>query len=150
MIRKTLLIVATILVVIISYFYVKSLNEQDSQEIISDLKSLSCDLNLSPCEIIFKGKSIKFELNPKPIFSMKPVVFDVYGLENFGFDDPSLQFYGLNMDMGKIKAKLEKKDDRYSSKIVISSCVLDIMRYRFEILNNSKPTGIFIDFDLKF
>lgn len=115
----------------------------------NELPKLKCDLNLEPCELNYKGKIIKFEFNQKPITAMQPVIFKIYGLDQFGFSDLGLEFYGLNMDMGKIRAKLSKNGDFYSSKIVLSSCVIDTMRYRFELTQNGKSTGIFADFDLK-
>ncbi|WP_141080402.1 hypothetical protein [Campylobacter pinnipediorum] len=114
------------------------------------LKPLKCDLNNKKCDIVFEGKKIEFELNPKPILPMQPVVFSIKGLENFNYNNLSLEFYGLDMDMGIIKAKLKKDNNGiFSSKIVLSACVIDKMRYRFEILNNDKKTGIYIDFDIK-
>ncbi|WP_141071350.1 hypothetical protein [Campylobacter pinnipediorum] len=114
------------------------------------LKPLKCDLNNKKCDIVFEDKKLEFEINPKPILPMQPVIFSIKGLENFNYKNLSLEFYGLDMDMGIIKAKLKKDNDNtFSSKIVLSACVLDKMRYRFEILNNNEKTGIYIDFDIK-
>lgn len=132
-----------------SAFYFFSDKDPLETPISSQNSPLSCDLNKEICKVNFKGKVLTFELTPKPIFAMTPVNFEIYGLNEFGFKNPSLEFYGLNMDMGKIKAKLSKNGEKYSSKIVLSACVIDVMRYRFEILENGENTGIFIDFDLK-
>lgn len=130
-------------------FYFFSDKDPLETPISSQNSPLSCDLNVKICEVNFKGKTLKFQMQPKPIFAMTPVNFEIFGLGEFDFKNPSLEFYGLNMDMGKIKAKLSKNGEKYSSKIVLSACVIDVMRYRFEILENGEKTGIFIDFDLK-
>ena len=53
------------------------------------------------------------------------------------------------MDMGTIKVALEKTQDGYAGKMVLSSCVIDVMRYRFEVLDEGRKTGLYVDFDLK-
>ena len=52
------------------------------------------------------------------------------------------------MDMGVIKAEVEKRDNAYVSNVVLSACLINIMRYRFEVLENGKKSGLYIDFDL--
>jgi len=46
------------------------------------------------------------------------------------------------------KAEVEKRDNAYISNIVLSACLINIMRYRFEVLENGKKSGLYIDFDL--
>ena len=52
------------------------------------------------------------------------------------------------MEMGVIKAEVEKRDHAYVSSVVLSACLINIMRYRFEVLENGKRSGLYIDFDL--
>jgi len=77
---------------------------------------------------------------------MQPTIVRIEGLE--GFKDPSLEIHGVNMDMGVIKAEVEKRDNAYVSNVVLSACLINIMRYRFEVLENDKRSGLYIDFDL--
>ena len=53
------------------------------------------------------------------------------------------------MDMGTIKARLETRGDNLVAQVVLSACVVEIMRYRFKLLDGGKETGFFVDFDLK-
>lgn len=118
-------------------------------EIKSDLDPLSCDLNTqNSCSINFKGQDIEFSLSPKPIYTMMPVTVRIYGLEKLNFKKPSLEIHGVNMDMGLIKADLEQRENGYVSNIVLSACLINIMRYRFEVLDGGKRSGLYIDFDL--
>ena len=118
-------------------------------EIKSDLAPLSCDLNAqNSCSINFKGQDIEFSLSPKPIYTMMPIAIRIYGLEKLNFKKPSLEIHGVNMDMGVIKAEVEKRDNAYVSNVVLSACLINIMRYRFEVLENGKKSGLYIDFDL--
>ena len=94
----------------------------------------------------FRGKTVKFSLSPKPVYTMQPTIVRIEGLE--GFKNPSLEIHGVNMDMGVIKAEVEKRDNAYVSNVVLSACLINIMRYRFEVLENGKRSGLYIDFDL--
>ncbi|KEA46287.1 hypothetical protein CR66_03640 [Campylobacter mucosalis] len=142
---RKFLVILPILILAGWYFFKEQPASIQSDE-NSTLSKLECDLNKSPCTIKFGDKNITFELFPRPIYAMRPVWLSVEGLE---LKNPSIEAYGLNMDMGKIKAKFKKQDDVYLSELALSACLIDVMRYRFEILEDGKKSGIFIDFDLK-
>jgi hypothetical protein len=115
----------------------------------SDLEKLPCDLNTKEhCVVNFKDKEIEFGLSPRPIYTMQPVSMHINGLDKIGFSKPSLEVHGVNMDMGIIKAELKQKAGGYSADLVLSACLIDVMRYRFEVYNEGLKTGLFIDLDL--
>ena len=101
---------------------------------------LSCDLNIEDCTYKFKDKTILISLNPKPLQALDITHLKV---ENLGdYDNLRLKIYGLNMFLGEIKPKLIKLGNgNYESKIVLSSCTLDVMRFRAEFTQNDKPIG---------
>jgi hypothetical protein len=80
---------------------------------------------------------------------MQPVSLKISSMQGLNFKNPSVEAHGLNMDMGTIKVALEKTQDGYEGKMVLSSCVIDVMRYRFEVLDEGRKTGLYVDFDLK-
>lgn len=134
------------------YYFLNKSNEAqfefaDSNQTL--LPTLKCDLNKEPCIVNFKGESIKFDFKDKEIYTMKPLELVISNLEALNFKNPSLRAYGINMQMGNIDVKLKKHYRQYIAKMVLSACIVDIMRYRFEILDEGKPTGLFIDFDLR-
>ena len=53
------------------------------------------------------------------------------------------------MNMGSIKARLDQRGDNLIAQVVLSACVVDLMRYRFKLLDGEKETGFFVDLDLK-
>lgn len=135
-------------------FYLSNLSKKpNSDEIVdinTDLTPLACDMNSNfSCPVEFKGKKINFSLSPRPVFVMQPVSMWIEGLERLNLKNPGLEIHGVNMEMGVIKAKLEKRGDEYKADIVLSACVISMMRYRFEVVDEGKRTGLFIDFDLK-
>lgn len=152
--KRLFIILFCALVLGLCYFFYRALSvsSDDPPEfalIKNNLTPLECDLNLGACAINFNENEIKFELLPRPIYAMKPFKVKISGLNGLNLGALSLEAYGLNMDMGKIRANLEQINGELVADIVLSACVIDVMRYRFEILNNDKKTGIFIDFDLK-
>lgn len=108
----------------------------------------TCDLNAHACVASLKGKEIKFDVTPKPLYPMSPFTLRVTGLGE-GYKALNVRIYGLNMDMGVVRAELERRGSTYMGQIVLSSCVTEVMNYRMEIYDGDKPLGVFIDFDLK-
>lgn len=124
--------------------------DKNNIEITKDLQELQCDMNEKPsCEVKFNGGIIQFSLSPKPIYTMQPINLKINGLQKLNLKNPNLRVYGVNMDMGIIKAQIDLKEGVYQSDLVLSSCLMSIMRYRFKIYDGSKDTGLFIDFDLR-
>lgn len=136
----------------ISYIFLNSEQKKsefiNAEDLATGLTQLECDMGKEfACPVMFNGKKIEFSLSPKPIHTMAPVVMWINGLD--GFEKPSLEIHGVNMDMGVIKANLEKREEEYRADIVLSACVITVMRYRFEVLDNGKRTGLYIDFDIR-
>ncbi|MBS4313040.1 hypothetical protein [Campylobacter vulpis] len=109
--------------------------------------SLSCDLNIKDCVFDFKGKKINIFLNPKPLQAMQELDLKIENLDFY--ENLSLKIYGLNMFMGEIKPRLIYKNSHYETKILLSVCTLDTMRYRAEFFKDDKPLGFHFDFELR-
>ncbi|MFL1706754.1 hypothetical protein ACHJH3_07080 [Campylobacter sp. MOP7] len=134
------------------YLFSEKSQNQESEfaEVDTNLTPLECDMNSNfSCPVNFKGKTINFSLSPRPVYVMQPVSMWVEGLNELNFKEPSLEIHGVNMEMGVIKAKLEKRENEYKADVVLSACIISLMRYRFEVLDEGKKTGLYIDFDLK-
>ena len=150
--KKFLIILALLILTLgaSAYLFFTPQAQEDflsSEDVGANLTPLPCDMNEQhSCGVEFKGKTVKFSLSPKPVYTMQPTLVRIEGLE--GFKNPSLEIRGINMDMGVIKADVEKRDNAYISNIVLSACLINIMRYRFEVLENGKRSGLYIDFDL--
>ena len=150
--KKFLVILALLILTlgVSAYLFFKPQAQEDflsSEDVGANLTPLPCDMNEQhSCGVEFRGKTVKFSLSPKPVYTMQPTLVRIEGLE--GFKNPSLEIRGINMDMGVIKADVEKRDSAYISNIVLSACLINIMRYRFEVLENGKRSGLYIDFDL--
>ena len=150
--KKFLVILALLILTLgaSAYLFFKPQAQEDflsSEDVGANLTPLPCDMNEQhSCGVEFRGKTVKFSLSPKPVYTMQPTLVRIEGLEVF--KNPSLEIRGINMDMGVIKADVEKRDNAYISNIVLSACLINIMRYRFEVLENGKRSGLYIDFDL--
>ena len=115
----------------------------------TSLNPLKCDLNKGACEVKFNGTSLKIDMTPRPIYAMRPFSFKIINGKNLELKDPNLVIDGINMNMGLIKARLEQRGDNLIAQVVLSACVVDLMRYRFKLLDGEKDTGFFVDLDLK-
>ncbi|MCR4942674.1 MAG: hypothetical protein K5978_07790 [Campylobacter sp.] len=149
--RQKLAILLVFILALGGYFLYKkmSVSYDDPPEFSSidynKLTPLPCDLSKRACVVEFKDKNVSFELEPKEVYPMKPFTLKISGIQ---LENPSLEIYGLNMDMGIIRAKAKSFQNTITSQIVLSICIIDIMRYRFDVLENGKKTGLFVDFDL--
>ncbi len=131
------------------FFMTSSDDPPEFANFSTTLEPLACDMNKATCPVNFNGEQLKFELNPKPIYAMRPVTLKIAGGAKLALKEPGLEIYGLNMDMGVIRAKLEQKGDDLVAQVVLSACVVDIMRYRFDVTDKGSKIGLHIDFDLK-
>lgn len=132
--------------ILIALFFIACNDEKIDENYLNT--PLKCSINKDICEVNFKGKQVSFEILNRPIRFMEESKLIIKGLPKY--DNLSLNLYGLNMDMGVIKADFERLENGdYESIFVVSSCLLSTMRYRLELLNNNKKIGLFIDFDMK-
>lgn len=111
------------------------------------ISPLICDLNEKDCEFDFKGKKIFVEFGPKALQALEISKLRVFGLDEF--DELELKIYGLNMYMGDIWPRLVKNDGVFEADVLLGACVLELMRFRAEFLQNGEPIGFYFDFDLK-
>ncbi|QOR00789.1 hypothetical protein [Campylobacter sp. 2014D-0216] len=146
---KNLLIFALAIAFAISgaYFYTHMPSTGKKRELITTLTPLDCDLNQQSCEYNFKNQKVLISLTPKPIMALNELDLNITNLGNY----PQLnaRVYGLNMYMGDIVPRFKKINNTYHAKLVLSSCTLDIMRFRIELFDNEDPLDFYFDFDVK-
>lgn len=113
-----------------------------------DLKPLACDLNQKACEYEFAGRRVSVEFKTKPLRILDE---NKLVIKNLGdMKDLNARIYALNMYMGEIIPKFKKlSQNDYEANIVISTCILDTMRYRIEFFEGEKPLNFYFDFDVK-
>ncbi|MCV3509113.1 hypothetical protein L8W69_07770 [Campylobacter sp. CNRCH_2016_3089] len=146
---KNLLVFALAIVFAIcgAYFYTNSSNTGKKRELITILTPLTCDLNIQECEYNFKDKKVLVNLNPKPITTLNELDLNITNLGEF--KKLNARVYGLNMYMGDIVPQFKKINNTYHAKLVLSSCTLDIMRFRIKLFDDETPLGFYFDFDVK-
>ncbi|TQR34744.1 hypothetical protein DMB92_01040 [Campylobacter sp. MIT 99-7217] len=151
--RKIFPLLIFALVLIFAFLMLKNYQTEQNQgkrELIDtkNLQSLSCDLNQKSCEYNFKERQIFVEFQKKPIQSLDENILYIKNLGNY--NHLNAKIYALNMYMGEIIPEFEKiNHEDYKSSIVISTCPLDLMRYRAELFDGDKPLGFYFDFDVK-
>lgn len=136
--------------VLVAYI-VENYDKEDVDVVQKDyqLHQLPCSLNLQSCDVTYKSEIINFDINPKPVRFMEKTTIHISGLKG-KYKDLNIRIYGLNMNMGVIKAGLNKIDENnYEAIISLSSCLLTTMRYRAEVFDGEKSIGLFVDFDLR-
>lgn len=131
---------------LISIFVIFFSSCKNENEVLNE--PLGCDLNLQDCTYKFKDKEVFVSLNPKPLQALDITYLKIKNLD--GYENLKLKIYGLNMFLGELKPKLIKLENgNYESKIVLSPCTLDVMRFRAEFMQDEKPIGFYFDFELR-
>ncbi|EAJ6225431.1 hypothetical protein A0X89_00880 [Campylobacter coli] len=148
--KKIFFILASGLSLLILYlifdFYV--LKDRATLNQTEALPFLSCDLNVESCTYDFKDRKVLVSMDPKPIQSLEVTNLKIKNLGNY--ENLKIRIYGLNMFMGDIMPKVNKVNETdYESKLVLAACVLELMRFRAEVLEDDKPIGFYFDFDLR-
>ncbi len=116
--------------------------------IIKELTPLKCNLNETPCEYEFQGRKVRVEFRDKPILAMVENELVIENLGDFGALD--MRIYGLNMFMGDITPRLKAlPHSAYKASVVLSSCVVKVMRFRAEFFKDGKQLDFYFDFDVK-
>ncbi len=116
--------------------------------IIKELTPLKCNLNETPCEYEFQGRRVRVEFKDKPILAMVENELVIENLGDFGALD--MRIYGLNMYMGDITPRLKALPrGTYKANVVLSSCVVKVMRFRAEFFKGEKQLDFHFDFDIK-
>ncbi|HEB9314493.1 TPA: hypothetical protein RZK21_000349 [Campylobacter coli] len=148
--KKIFFILASGLSLLILYlifdFYV--LKDRATLNQTEALPPLGCDLNVESCTYDFKDRKVLVSMDPKPIQSLEVTNLKIKNLGNY--ENLKIRIYGLNMFMGDIMPKVNKVNETdYESKLVLAACVLELMRFRAEVLEDDKPIGFYFDFDLR-
>lgn len=104
----------------------------------------SCDLNQKACIVLYGDEKVSFDFAIKPIPTMMPTTLKISGLKG-EYKDLSVEIYGVNMNMGHIKSKLEKRGSDYTTSITMSACVSQ-MHYKIELFEKGVPLGLSVDF----
>lgn len=144
------LLLFCILAIIAAYLvanYDELIPSEGKRQLITKLTPLKCDLNKQTCEYDFKGKKVGVTFSPLPV----PILEEIdLKLSNLGtYKALSAKVYGLNMYMGTLVPSFEKIGNTYTAKLFLSSCVLEVMRYRFEFFDGEKPIGFSFDIDVR-
>ncbi|WP_243832568.1 hypothetical protein [Campylobacter sp. US33a] len=131
-----------------AYYLNLNTNNTQKRELITDLTPLTCDLNQQDCHFAFGDKKVFVALNPKPLASLQDLELR---LENLGdYTNLKAVAYGLNMYMGDINPVFVKtSSDSYKAKVVLSSCAIDVMRYRVEFFDGNQKLDFYFDFDVR-
>lgn len=129
------------------FAFIMNYTDNPTQKITAE-SNITCDLNSQNCSINHNENKIEFSFYPRPLEAMAPLTLKISGL-NSKYKNLNARIYGLNMDMGTIKANLENRGNLYMGTVVLSSCVVEVMNYRLELYDGDKQLGIYIDFDLK-
>lgn len=108
-----------------------------------------CNLNESSCNVILSdGNALEFEINPKPIPLMKPLIFRV---KTSDYSTPfiEIKLFATNMNMGFHTFKLYAKNNgTYEGKGMLPTCVVGDMKWQANIIINqpSKSVGAIFNF----
>ena len=138
---KKILIIFSLIFIVAGAFWIGHkfmVSKEDPPEfadVNTSLDPLKCDLNKDACEVKFNGVKLKIDISPRPIFAMRPFSFKIINGKNLGLKDPNLV--------------IDQRGDNLIAQVVLSACVVDLMRYRFKLLDGEKETGFFVDLDLK-
>lgn len=146
--KKIILIILLSCVAFVLAFLLTKEDTTPKRALIKELNALACDLNTQDCSFDFKGKKVLVKTNLKPILALEEFKLIV---ENLGkYEKLNARIYGLNMYMGDMIPSFEATSlNSYEANVVLSACVLDIMRFRVEFFDGNEPIGFYFDFDLK-
>lgn len=151
MFKKVILLVLFFIIIITGAYFTVNYDEIFSsyrkRELLSVLTPLKCDLNKQACKYLFKGHEVSVEFSPKPVPNLEEISLSIKNLGNY--KDLNAKVYGLNMYMGTLVPKFLKTGLDYKAELFLSSCVLNIMRYRFEFFNKQEPIGFHFDIDIQ-
>lgn len=95
-----------------------------------------CDLHKESCHATLDGNAVTFSITPRPIPVMQKLHFSVNG-EELPYESLKVEFYGLNMNMGRYSYPLKRQSDgTYRGEGMIPSCVGE-MEWRANLIAES-------------
>lgn len=125
----------------------QSYDDPSKRKLITKLEPLACDLNKKSCEYIFKKQKVIVSFEPRPVPILEEIELKI---DNLGeYKKLWAKVYGLNMYMGTLVPEFKKTNKNYKARLFLSSCILDVMRYRFEFYDDEDPIGFHFDIDIK-
>jgi hypothetical protein len=94
-----------------------------------------CDLRSGSCELqLPNGSSVQFEITPKNIPLLEPMVLDVI-VSGEDVDSVEVDFAGVSMNMGFNRTKLKAADGgKFSGTITLPVCVRNRMDWEADVM----------------
>lgn len=96
-----------------------------------------CDLRQGGCELEISGQSVRFLIEPQDIQILQPLMISLIMPENPVFlpEKVSVQFEGINMDMGYNRVFLEPvRPGYFQAKGMLPACTAETMHWLIHLL----------------
>ena len=107
--------------------------------VLSDIQSEAsiegnCDLRVAPCTSVFPdGSKVSFSINPNTIPILQPLNLTVEA-QGFKTSSVSVDFIGLNMDMGFNRTVLKAKNQsHFEGEFIIPICINSRMEWEARV-----------------
>lgn len=111
----------------------------------------SCELHLNECTSQLQDNgSVTFKISPNPIPILKPLLLGLV-VKNLQVENVTVNFIGLNMDMGYNVAKLielsrDNGDIQFGGEFIIPICIKDKMQWEARVYLDSDQGKIMVPF----
>ncbi|WP_024955845.1 hypothetical protein [Sulfurospirillum arcachonense] len=105
----------------------------------------NCDLHVNSCSATLPsyGK-ISFDIKPKSIPLMKPLIFELTTQDNILKETLDLHIFATNMNMGYYDLKMKKvSQNLYTATTTLPTCIVGNMIWRAEVVLGDEA-GVFI------
>jgi len=102
-----------------------------------------CDLNVTACRRALNGAgSIKFAIEPRPIFGVSPLVFSL-DAQSLDVSRAMLDLSGTVMNMGSYRFDFKRSaEGRWVAEGVLPVCIRNEMEWRAEVWLDTQQQGL--------